>query len=414
MNKAAKKFRLYAVLAIFIVLTALLAIINGVNFTMASEDADMITQMLAERRGAFGANPMNGAEDPQRQQEQMNRNGFGRMGPMGPGSPEMKASVRYFTFAFSKDGQKVETVAFQMSAVTEEEAVSWAAGLLGMQTGWTQGTYRYRVYSNPENDLTYVTVIDQGRELLPCYRILIISAIGDVVCLILSFFALMVVGRKVFSPLEEADRKQKKFISDADKEFRLPLTVINANTELIERRHGPDEQTVSIRRQVKKMNVLVEKLGSMGIFDEGESRPAEVVLSDFLRSSLDSSAERFAAKGIQLEEDISSDITLSADPEAMKRMIDELIDNSLRYSISKAVFSLKREGERIILETSNDAKLPDGTADQVFDRFTKLENSDGSDAPGLGLAYLKDIVKAHNGRVSASVSGGIFTLKIAL
>jgi len=67
----------------------------------------------------------------------------------------------------------------------------------------------------------------------------------------------------------------------------------------------------------------------------------------------------------------------------------------------------------VILETQNDTDLPDGSVDQVFDRFTTLANASEEDL-GMGLAYVKDIVKAHKGRVTAAVANGTFTLRIAL
>ena len=260
MNKAEKKFRCYSLLTIFVLLTVLLAVINGVNFTMASSDADEITQMLAERQGTFEkGDALSGNTGFQQ------KGAFG-MGPMGPDSPELNKSLRYFTVAFTGKENNAETVAFHISAVTESEAVSWAESLLGKKTGWTKYTYRYRVYKR--NGATYVTVIDQGRELLPSYRILIISAVGEIIVLAASWLLLFSIGRKIYSPLEEADRKQKNFIKNANKEFRVPLTVISGNTELAERKYGPDDQTRSTRRQLAKMNELVEKLGKIGIFEE--------------------------------------------------------------------------------------------------------------------------------------------------
>ena len=47
MNKARKKFIIYAECAIFVLLTLLLSVINVVNFTMVSEDADRITEIIA-------------------------------------------------------------------------------------------------------------------------------------------------------------------------------------------------------------------------------------------------------------------------------------------------------------------------------------------------------------------------------
>ena len=117
MSKAEKKFRLYAILVIFVLMTVLLCVINGMNFTMASQDADRLTRMIADRQGTLerGETLPGGTQS-------MKRNGGFRMGPMGPDSPEMNASLRYFTIAFSPDGSEAETIAFRMSAVAESEA----------------------------------------------------------------------------------------------------------------------------------------------------------------------------------------------------------------------------------------------------------------------------------------------------
>ena len=409
MYKAEKKFRLYAILVIFVLLTALLAVINGVNFTMAASDADELTQKLAERQGTFERRD-NVPGGMQFRPDQPQNKDF-RMGPMGPDSPEMNESLRYFTVAFSENGEKVETVAFNISAVTESEAREWASGLTKQSTGWTRGTYRYRVYQ--DHGTTYVTVIDQGRELLPSFRILIISAIGEVLVLATGWLVLLGIGRKIYAPLEEADRKQKNFIANANKEFRIPLTVIDGNTELAERRYGPDDQTRSTHRQVAKMNELVDKLGSVGIFDEENMSAAEISLSEYLGAALDREAASFSARGITLTADIEPDVTVKADPEGMGKLIDELVGNALKFALSRAHFVLKNKNGSVLIEASNDTDLPDGPADQAFDRFTTLQNAKEGGA-GLGLSYVKQTVKAHNGRAAAAVADGTFTLRITL
>ena len=406
MNKAEKKFRIYAIIVIFVLLTVLLAVINGVNFTMAANDADMITQMLANRQGSFEFSGDIPADIPEKPKDREFR-----MGPMGPDSPEMNASLRYFTIAFSDKGKTAETVAFNISAVTESEAQEWAKGLLKQSTGWTKGTYRYRVYK--DHGVTYVTVIDQGRELLPSFRILIISAAGGVICLIIAWFVLLFISRKIYAPIEEADRKQKNFIKSVNREFRLPLTVIGGNTELTERERGPDDRTRSTRRQLAKLNELVDKLGTAGIFDGEKMNVSEIPLSEFLCAGLDRQADAFASRDITVTQDIAPDVKVTADPEAFKKLTDELVLNSLKYSLTKASFLLKNENGLILLQTQNDADLPDGQINQIFDRFTVLNNAK-EDSSGLGLSYVKDIVKAHNGRVSAEVKDKTFTLRITL
>jgi len=405
MNKAGKKFVLYATLSVFVLLAALLGVINGANFTMASEDADRITQTLSEGRGLFAAaGPM----------EAMNmRNGRpARMGPLGPDAPDMAPSLRYFTYAFGEDGS-AERVAWAISAVSEEDALAWAQSLAKEQgTGWTAMTYRYRVYQ--ADGRTYVTVIDQGRELLSCYRILIISAVGLAAGVAASCLVLMAIRRRLFRPLEDADRKQKRFIADVEKEFKVPLTIINANTEIMEREGGETEQTRSINRQVKRLIALIRNLASVGVFDDGDLATIRFDLSGLALAAADAAQAAFAARDCRLSVNAADTVMFSGDSEAMSDLLTELIENARKFAGTWAELTIGQKNGRVTIVAANDTALPAGSADQVFDRFARLENAADVPGAGLGLSHVKEIVRAHNGRVGARVADGVFTLRIDL
>ena len=439
MNKARKKFVIFSELSVILLLALLLTTINVINFTMAADEADMMTERIARMNGSLDSDrkiddmvpPLDeapsvtegSASSPAAAQsrsentepknnrsiKQFRLNG-GRFDNMGPNSPEMNSSLRYFTYSIDKDGN-VEKVDFRMSAVSEEQAASWAQSLQNGSTGWTNTSYRYRVYE--VNKKLYVTVIDQSRELWPCYRILIISIIGGAVLIIISFSAFQILGRKLFRPLEEADRKQKQFISKLENEFKMPLTIINADTETLERQGGTNDQTKSIDKQVRRMTRLVKELGALSIFDESESR-TRIDISDLTMAVLENNKAKFEEKNISLSIDIEPGISLYISDNAYKEVMRELISNSLKFSVSQASFTLARHKDRIKLIQKNDAKLPDGNYDQIFDRFTMLENAEGTSGTGLGLAYVKDTVRASNGRLSAAVRNGTMTISIDL
>lgn len=401
MKKIRKKFIIYAETVVFILLTVLLSVINILNFSMAAEDADRVTERLSRSHGMIFRNDSRSDYRPEKS----------RMGPMGPDSPEMDYSIRYFTFCFDKDG-KAYKIEFKMSAVSEEEAQKWAESLIDQTTGWTNGTYRYRVYE--DNGQIFVTVIDQGRELLPSYRILIISIIGEIFFLIVSLIVLNISGKRLFKPIEEADRKQKRFIAGVEREFKMPLTIINANTEIIEKQSAATEQTKAINRQVRKMTVLVKNLAALSIFEEKDINMSRINLSDLFSAEIDRKKEKFDKKGIEIVLQIEPEVIINGDGEAFKRAISEIVENALKFSESKAEFRLERKKDRIILQQSDDTKLKNGSIDQIFDRFTRLENAGDKEGNGLGLSYFKDIIKAHNGRVSAKVSDGIFIIRADL
>ena len=397
MNKVRKQFVIYAVTAIFVLLAVLLAIINCVNFSLAAKDADGITQTIAENHGILGRTGRYGGES-----------GFNQW---RPSQSDTAASVRYFTFAFDNDGN-AERIAFEMSSVNENDAKDWAESLKNGGTGWTKTAYRYRVYRF--DNKTYVSVIDCGRELVGVYRILLISLIGGAVGLLISFAALMAVSKRIFKPIEEADRKQKQFIANIEHDFKLPLTVINANTEVIERESGASEQTQSINRQVKKMTMLVKDISSLSLYGEDEKMESVINISNIFGAAIDKSAAAFAKKGIAVKCDIAQGVTQNGDDETYKRVFEQLIDNALKFALTSAEFSLSSEGGRVTVKASNDTALPSGSCDQVFDRFTRLPNAEGIPGNGLGLSFVKEAVKGYNGRVSANVENGRFTVKIRI
>ena len=395
MNKVRRKLVVSAMAALLILLTALLAVINVINFALVAEDADRITETIAEGGGEFRDMMKNG-EEP-----------FpgGRAGPMGPDSPETPFTARFFTVRFDKNG-KAETVAHNISAFTEDEAKEIAGKLVGeKRTGWVMTTYRFRVYK--KSGETYVTVIDQGRELTPSYRILTVSVIGEAVVLILALAFLSAFSRKLIRPVEEADRKQKKFIGEAEAAIKVPLTVIGADVEIIERTSGPSDRTASIRRQVGRMTEITKRLRTMSLI-EGERELFD--LSSAVKRAALSSADGFSVRGIALDLDVEEGVKIGADGDTVSKAVTELFENAAKFAKSRASATLKRDGERVTLTVTNDADLPEGPVEQAFDRFVRLPNAESINGDGIGLCSVRDAVREAGGRVSAVCSAGEFTV----
>ncbi|MBO7376210.1 MAG: HAMP domain-containing histidine kinase, partial [Clostridia bacterium] len=279
----------------------------------------------------------------------------------------------------------------------------------GNMRGWTGVYYRYRV--DKSKGETTVTVLDQSRELLPAWRILLFSVAGETVGLAVCLLFLTVVSKKIFRPLEEADRKQLAFTVEAEKRFKVPLTVINLNAELLERKYGPDESTQAIRTEVRKMSETTRQLAKFHLVGERDVSAVPVDVSSVVSKAAESAKDRLNSSGVTLICEIEPGITLSCDEESFKKIADELIDNIRKFAAGEAVLSLRKERGHVALISENETILPDGSYDQVFDRFTRLHNADGVPGYGLGLSYFKDTVTALGGRVCAGCSGGRFTVK---
>ncbi|MBO4467917.1 MAG: hypothetical protein J5766_01315, partial [Clostridia bacterium] len=119
MKKARIKFLIFASASVAILLIAILSVINVVNFTMAADDADRITAQLARNRGEFNQTDVEpNGEKPER---------F-KPGSMGPASPDMNPSVRYFTVKIDDDGH-AEEIVHRINAFSSDEAIALAEKL---------------------------------------------------------------------------------------------------------------------------------------------------------------------------------------------------------------------------------------------------------------------------------------------
>ena len=426
-KKLKKKFIIVALASIATLLIVTLAIINVVNFALVTKDADKILDMLADRNGQFGpsfdgqfeaAPDGQPAPDPNDGQSG-SQNGFspfgpegpmGGAGPMGPDSPETRESIRFFTIAFDEDDQN-RIVVYNMSAVTVEEAVSWASSLKDKKGGWTSTTYRFRTYV--KDGETYVTVIDQSRELLPSYRVLWASIIGTVAGLLVTFAVLMLLAERFVRPIAQSDIKQKKFIAQAARELKTPLTVLAIDKERLKDDSGESEITVSIDKQVDKLFDLTMRMNELVLFEDSDAEKQTVNLSDIANRVVDTFKEQFAKRNITVNKSIKPDISYHGDSAMLEKMMYEMLENSSHYSKSFFNITLDDTGGRITLRLENDAEdlPPAGDMDTVFERFYKSEASLGK---GLGLSIVKAIVENHGGRAKAKSDGEKFIIKVEL
>ena len=414
-NKLRKKFIVTAMLAVFGLLTAILLVINFVNFALVAEDADKVLQQIVDGGGQFGQQPPQmgqGAQPNEQSDGQTFEQGDRR--PFGPNSPEIGQTTRFFTATFDESGNVVG-VDMHLNAVTQEEAADWADSLKGGKGGWTRTYYRYTVWTDQAG--THVTVIDQSRELLPSYRVLIASLAGGAVGLAVTFLALLGISKAVVKPIEQSDRRQKQFVADASHELKNPITVIDTSRHVIELRDGESEESHAIGKEVGRLTQLVAGLDKLLLEEQSAPDKKEFDLSALTAEIASPYQRLFEQKGKTFEADVAQGLRYTGDPLKIGDLINIALDNALAYSQSQAALRLSKEGERLTLTASNDApEVPDGPMDSVFERFYRSETvkESGIEGNGLGLAVAKEIVAAHGGRIWATGENGRFVLRAEL
>lgn len=398
----------YATASIFVFLLLILGSINLVNFGMVADEADRITQSIADNGGAFPDGP-GGPIDPGSGQQPS------PMDPGGPSSPEIAHSARYFTVTFENGQGSLLTKKIMDQTVTDEAAITWAKSLLGKEKGWTETFFRFRTYAVEKKD--YVTVLYFDRELGPSYRILNASIVGGLGGTLISFLVLIPLSSLFVAPLLASRKKQQRFISDASHELKTPLTIISAEKEILEIEHGESEASKSIGKQVARLSSMVKNLNALANMDEGvKPLLGSFDLARTCTEMVDAFQGAFEKKGIAIETEIPASHPFVGDETMIRQLLSILLDNALKYSKTKAEFHLYALGQRTTIKVKNDADVQDGPLDRVFERFYRSEEAraGAAEGSGIGLSLAMEIVKALGGRISAKGEQGFFIIKAEL
>jgi len=419
-----RKFIAIAMGSMAAVLLLLIGGMNLMNYRSMLSDTDIRLNILAENNGRFKS-PADGfgnfGDGPKVPME---------WGNLFPGnhhklSAEAPYDTRFFTVVIKDDGTVISIDTGKIAAVSTSEAGEYAKSLIakGNISGFCNN-YRYRAIStagsNGEENTMYI-FLDCEREL-NSFKNFLFSSIGvSVLGMLLVFILVVTFSKLLVKPVAESYDKQKRFITDASHELKTPLTIIDANTEVLELENGENEWTRSIHNQVKRLSSLTQKLVFLSRMNEGNTNI--MTMLDFsLSDAVEETALPFAAvastNNQKLTFDITSNLIIHGDETLIRQLVSLLLDNAIKYTSKggEIILTLKETGRNKVLTVWNTAEnVSAGKLDVLFDRFYRTDSSRNSSTGGfgIGLSVAKAIVLAHKGKISARSDDGksvIFTV----
>ena len=405
-----KKFILVAMGSTFVVLMAIMGIMLFSNYSKMMERTDQLLQILAENDGEFPGAPKG---LPQLKENDsiwsMKKERDDRPKDW---TEETPYETRFFSVMLDKQGGVTETKLGNIASVEQTDAQNYAQDIV--QSGKKKGLYEhYRYYVDETDDEYTVIFVDCSRDL-KSYRNLVMTTVSvSLLGLVLVLILVVIFSRLVFKPVEESDRKQKQFITDASHELKTPLTIIDANTEVLEMLSGENEWTRSTRKQVKRLADLTQQMVMLSRMDEGKQVG---ILEPFcLSDAVADAAEPFftvaEARGKCLSVDIEEGLMFNGDEAQIRQLISLLLDNAVKYSDEngKIWLVLKKKGKKSVLEVKNTVKqMKQGKMDILFERFYRTDESRNSETggSGIGLSIAKAIVELHRGKIRAISEDG--------
>ena len=379
------------------------------------EDAEPEEPEEGEEGSEEGAD--GGTEEPREEEEQEEEE---PEDPRQNMSPETPFETRFFTVKLNTHGTVTAVDTTKVVAVDDALAESYAKHVLaeGKEVGY-HSTYRFM--TNSDENGTICVFVDAYRELESVRSFVISSVVISLIGILMVFVLVVLLSEVALKPIIESYEKQKRFITDAGHEMKTPLTVISANTEIIEMENGDSQWTDGIKNQVAKLASLTEKLVILSKMEEGAKLEMnEFSLSEALFDTCDQYKSIAMSAGVTFNVVIAENITMMGNEGEIRRCASLLLDNAFRYVSKGGTVEIRAQklanGVEVRFRNSTDG-VEKGSLDRWFDRFyrTDLSRNSSTGGSGIGLSVVKAIVNAHGGTVKAQSPDGIkveFTINI--
>lgn len=216
----------------------------------------------------------------------------------------------------------------------------------------------------------------------------------------------------------ELSRRQNNFLASVSHEFKSPLASLRlaAETLALRRPEGEVLATLSARmvEDVGRLEATVTNILDAGEIEEGHLvfSPERVCLAAALRSSLEESGPRAAARGVELVDEVPEGLWLNADRTALHTVLSNLIHNAIDAAAAAGGGSVRiraaAEGREVWGEVSDDGVGFDPReARRLFDKFYRTgdELRREKKGSGLGLFIVKHFVESAGGRIEAQSDG---------
>jgi len=219
--------------------------------------------------------------------------------------------------------------------------------------------------------------------------------------------------------LEAAFARERQFISDASHELKTPLTVINANAQMLER-WGDRDQAVrtealeAIRTESAQMARVINAMLTLAKTDSSETLPFEPLnLRPMIGDVANALRPRAVEKGLTLESKCDGDAYVLGEPGLLRQLIVNLTENAIKFTSQGGVtISMHSENSHAHLDVADTGPgISEEALPHVFERFYRADpaHSRSVEGTGLGLAVVSSIVRAHGGTIKVSSSVGTGT-----
>jgi signal transduction histidine kinase len=220
--------------------------------------------------------------------------------------------------------------------------------------------------------------------------------------------------------LAQVEELRRNMVSDVAHELRTPLTNIRGYLEAI--RDGLARPTppliASLHEEAMLLNRLIDDLQELALAEAGQLRLVKerVTLSDVVEKATSAVQLELIDRDLSLNVNLAADLPMiEVDPERIGQVIRNLLSNAMRHTPPGGTISIAAAGaedELLVEVRDTGVGIAPEHLPYIFERFFRADHSRAraTGGAGLGLSIVKQLVKAHHGRIWAESTLGAGTV----
>lgn len=248
-----------------------------------------------------------------------------------------------------------------------------------------------------------------------CVRSIIGILLIDIMGILVFMFTGHIILERIIYPMEENDRRQKRFVAAASHELRSPLAVIRANVSLISDGGQDvkssaaviDRESIRMARLIDDMLLLASAENSTWDVKLEEINPEDLIIDGY-----EAYQSLCREKNITLKTELPEKILpyIKGDEERLGQLMGILINNAISYSPEKTDIIIRAESVKNVVRImiiDHGCGVPDDKKKLIFDSFYRADKSrKDKEHFGLGLSIAREIMELHHGRIMVADTAG--------
>ncbi|HTX37197.1 MAG TPA: ATP-binding protein [Bryobacteraceae bacterium] len=214
---------------------------------------------------------------------------------------------------------------------------------------------------------------------------------------------------------------ERRLLQDISHELRSPLARLSFAAELVRTAEDRDSAVARMKKEIRRLTDLVGALVQMtrAEGDPSSNLPEIVRIDELIASVVEDCRLEADARGCAIAMKAGDPITLRGDEELLRRAIENVLRNSIRYTPqgSQVEVSLEKACSTVRIAVRDYGPgVPDWALGKIFHTFFRVDDSrdTATGGAGLGLAITKRAVSLHHGNVWAENAAPGLRVRIEL